>query len=269
MQLKCLFWNAGRSSPDKEILDLIRTTGANFVALAEYSGDIRNLLRGLNDSGLDFFLVPIIGCERIHLLTAFEPTYLHHGREADRYTIKELALPGCIRLLICLVHLPSKLHAEDVDQLHTALYFKQDIESAEADAGHDNTIVFGDFNMNPFDDGMVSAAALNSVPCLTLAKKEVRKVGGRNHTFFYNPMWNLLGDFEGPPGTYFHKSPGYLSHYWNLLDQVLLRPSIADRLKKNSLTVITEAGTSSLVSENGGKPKLSDHLPICFSIEIK
>lgn len=88
------------------------------------------------------------------------------------------------RLLLCLVHLPSKLHANDVDQLHSALYLKQDIERAEDSAGHANTVVLGDFNMNPYDDGMVSAAAMNSVPCLNVARREVREISRRTHSFF-------------------------------------------------------------------------------------
>lgn len=176
-------------------------------------------------------------------------------------------MPGAIRLLLCITHLPSKLHATELDQVHSASYLKQDIELAEAEATHTNTVVFGDFNMNPFDDGMVSAAALNSVPCVVLTKRKTRTIKGRKHAFFYNPMWSLLGDFSGSPGTYFHKSPGYRSDYWNTLDQVIVRPEIASRLRKNSLAVLTKAGVVNLICENG-RPVVSDHLPITFAIDI-
>lgn len=267
MHLKCLFWNAGRKTPDDEIVELAASTGSNILALAEYAGDGITLLRKLVGRGLDFYLVPTIGCKRIRLLTTFSSSHVEHGPESDRFTIKELALPGLQRVLLCLVHLPSKLHASDLDQLHTAWYFKQDIESAEVTSRHQNTVVIGDFNMNPFDDGMLSAAAMNSVPSLALAKAETRVVQGREHSFFYNPTWNLLGDFGKVPGTYFHGSPGYLSQYWHLLDQVLLRPCIADRLDKSSLRVITEAGTIPLLSVTG-RPSISDHLPLYFSLNL-
>jgi endonuclease/exonuclease/phosphatase family metal-dependent hydrolase len=267
MQLKCLFWNAGRNAPDIEIAALAVSTGANVIALAEYANDGNSLLHELTNQGLDFYLVPTIACDRIRLLTAFQPSHVTHGRESDRYTIKELVLPGLSKVLLCLAHLPSKLHANDVDQLHSAWYFKQDIESSESEAKHQNTIVLGDFNMNPFDDGMVAAAAMNSVPSLAVAQREKRIVQGRPHTFFYNPTWNLLGDFAGVPGTFFHASPGYLSHYWCMLDQVLLRPSIAERLDQTSLRILTEAGTSSLLSSEG-RPKTSDHLPLYFSLNL-
>lgn len=267
MLLKCLFWNTGRNRLIAEVVALAEHTDANVIALAEHPGDGLDVLRQLDLGNLDFHLVPSIGCERIKLFTRFPIAHITHGPESNRYTIKELTIPGTEPILICLAHLPSKLHAEPVDQLHEATYFRRDIEAAEAFSNHQNTIVLGDFNMNPFDDGMVSAAALNAVPSLELAKKETRVIGGRTHKFFYNPMWNLLGDFSGAPGTYFHSSPGYLSHYWNLLDQVLIRPAIADRLDRESLCVLTQAGSSSLIAPDG-RPKTSDHLPIYFSLNL-
>lgn len=267
MQLNCLFWNTSLGTPDKEIVSLVSSTKANLLALAEYGGDSIGLISELGATGLCFYRIPTIGCKRIQMLTGFPPTKIVHKREADRYTIKEIAVPGMLRLLVCVAHLPSKLHSNDIDQLHTASFFKHEIELAEAEATHSNTIVFGDFNMNPFDDGMISAAAMNSIPCSLTAQRGFRTIEGRKHSFFYNPMWNLLGDFSGSPGTYFHTSPGYRSHYWNILDQVVLRPAVAARLSKPSLAVLTKAGKQSLVNKSG-RPEVSDHLPIRFSVDI-
>lgn len=267
MQLRCLFWNTGRKTPDIEISELAASTGANLIALAEYAADGINLLRELSKKGLSFFLIPQIGCDRITLVVSFSYSHINHKREADRYTIKELAVPGFNPVLLAFVHLPSKLHANDLDQVHTAGFFKQDLERAEVEAGHTNTIVTGDFNMNPFDDGMMSAAALNSLPCLVTAIKKERVIHGNAHSFFYNPSWNLLGDFNGVPGTYYHASPSYLSHYWNTLDQVILRPSVAHQLDKASLKILTVAGTIDLVNAKN-RPLTSDHLPIFFAFNL-
>lgn len=267
MQLNCLFWNVGRKYPDSEIAAIALANKVNLIALAEYPGACAALLRELTSLGLSFFLVPSIACERIKLLTIFPPSYFVHSRESDRFTIKELCIPGALRILLCMAHLPSKLHYEDVDQLHTAIYFKQDIELAEIDSGHTNSVVFGDFNMNPFDDGMVSAAALNSLPCLATAKRAERVISGKTHKFFYNPTWSLLGDFKGIPGTYYRNPSGYKSNYWNMLDQVVIRPSIADRFDKDSFSILTNAGTTSLIG-GSGKPSISDHLPLFFSINL-
>ncbi|WP_133249023.1 endonuclease/exonuclease/phosphatase family protein [Pseudomonas sp. B1(2018)] len=267
MQLKCLFWNTGRKAPDLEISELVASSGANFIALAEYINDGTSLLHELSSKGLDFLLIPQIGCDRITLMVSSHYSFISHKREADRYTIKELAIPGFNPVLLAFVHLPSKMHASDLDQVHIASFFKQDLEKAELEAGHTNTIVTGDFNMNPFDDGMMSAVALNSLPCLVTANKKERVLHGNTHSFFYNPTWNLLGDFTGVPGTYFHSSPTSLSHYWNTLDQVILRPSVASQLDKTSLKILTTAGPIDLVGKKN-RPKISDHLPIFFAFNL-
>jgi endonuclease/exonuclease/phosphatase family metal-dependent hydrolase len=250
-----------------ELAELIVNTHENFVALAEYIGDGFGLLRLLWARGVDFYQVPSIGCERISIFTDLKPSAVNHRREADRYTIKEIHIAGRRPLLVGLVHLPSKLHTADDDQLYSAMFFKVEIEAAEAEAGHKNTIIFGDFNMNPFDKGMVSAAALNSLPSLMTAKRESRVFQGRECSFFYNPSWILLGDLDDTPGTYYHNAPSHLSHYWNTLDQVIVRPAIADGFQKASLKILKSTGATSLVSRSG-KPSVSDHLPIFFCLDI-
>jgi len=47
---------------------------------------------------------------------------------------------------------------------------------------------------------------------------------------FYNPTWNLLGDANGPPGTYYWRN-GREEAGWYVLDHVLLRPKIVSRLR--------------------------------------
>ncbi len=266
-KLNFLFWNTGKRHVDAEVAELIVSTQANFVAIAEYAGNGFDLLRLLSARGVDYYTVPSIACERIKIFTDLKPSAVKHKREADRYTIKELHIAGMRPLLVGLVHLSSKLYADADDQLYRAMFFKNEIELAEAEAEHKNTIIFGDFNMNPFDKGMVSAAALNSLPCQRTAKRESRVIQGRKHSFFYNPSWNLLGDLNDTPGTYFHSSPSYLSHYWNTLDQVIVRPAIADWFQKASLKIMKSAGANSLVNRDG-KPSVSDHLPIFFCIDI-
>lgn len=220
----------------------------------------------MHKKGLNYFSVPSIACERIKIITDFDPNCIRHLREADRYTIKEIRLQGESPIILGLVHLSSKLYSSDDDQLQEASYFRHDLEESEKDAGHKSTIVCGDFNMNPFDKGMVSAGALNSIPCLKTAKSEVRKVKGKEFSFFYNPMWNLMGDYKEPPGTFFYRSPSYVSYYWHFLDQVILRPGISERLNKSTLSVLTKAGEVDFV-DRYGKPKTSDHLPLFFSLE--
>lgn len=262
------FWNVGRKQLDTELTKLLDATRTDVLVLAEYPAEEMALVRAAHKSNVNILAVPKIACERISIFAKPNYSTVRHLRETNYYTIKELRLPGCIPVLLVLVHLPSKLFSTDVDQLQEAIFFKRDIESTETDVGHSNTLVIGDFNMNPFDHGMVSASALHSIPCLKTAKGKSRIINGRKHSFFYNPSWNLFGDRLGPPGTYFYRAPSHTSYYWNMLDQVVMRPSFADQFDRRSLTIVTRAGDVDLIDRNG-RPYVSDHLPIFFKIELE
>jgi hypothetical protein len=263
-----VFWNVGKKPLESEITQLAVETKPDFLVLAEYEGDQAKLLKQINDNYPHLYAIPSIGCQRITIFSSFSPGHIHHKREQARFTIKELLNPGDIPLLLGMVHLPSKLRSNDIDQLSYAMTLRNEIEQAEKEAGHRNTLVFGDFNMNPFDYGMLFAGGMHAISCLTTAKRESRIVHGQEKSFFYNPSWNLLGDFTETPGTYFHKSPQTLALYWNTLDQVILRPSLARYLKPKSLSIIHKLRLGSLISPKG-QPSASDHLPIKFSLDMK
>jgi hypothetical protein len=53
--------------------------------------------------------------------------------------------------------------------------------------------------------------------------------------FFYNPMWNHFGDSgPNPPGTYYYED----WPYWNMFDQVLVRPALLDRFVEDELRIL-------------------------------
>lgn len=133
--------------------------------------------------------------------------------------------------------------------------------------GHQRTVLIGDLNMNPFDKGLVGAQALNAVMTRDLARREERIVANRAYRLFYNPMWGCFGDqTPGPPGTYFYSASG--GYFWNIFDQVLLRPALMDCLVE--LRIVDEDGQDSLLTERG-RPRaaeLSDHLPLLVRLDI-
>lgn len=265
--MRFVFWNAAKKKVNGDIISLVRATGANVFALAEYADDPVDLLGQFALAGLDFRRIPVIGCRLITLFADFNDSLVSPFREADRYTIHEFRLPGKQPFLACFVHLPSKLHRSPEDQSYGASILRRDIEASEAAAGHTRTLILGDFNMNPFENGMVSVSALNSLPCLFTANATSRVHQGQQSFFFYNPTWSLMGDLDEVPGTYFHGSPDSLSHYWNTFDQLLLRPSLGQEFSKESLKAITMAGTTRFACAKG-RPVRGDHLPITFEINV-
>ena len=76
----------------------------------------------------------------------------------------------------------------------------------------------------------------------SIAREVSRIVGGQKRKFFYNPMWSRYGDGTiGPPGTYFYRG-GQVSHFWHMLDQVLLRPSLLDYYSHGAMQIVEKIG---------------------------
>ena len=196
-----LFWNVAKRSLNAAIINIVQNTQTNILVLAEYNDDEYILLKDLHEVGINYFVLPTIGCTRIKVFSDVKPGCFRFWREADRYSIREFSKSGYESILLALVHLPSKLYMEECDQLQQAIYLREEIETTEAESGNSNTVIIGDFNMNPFESGMIFATAMNALPCLRTAKSAPRIIKGRTHSFFYNPTWNLFGDLDGVPGT--------------------------------------------------------------------
>jgi len=182
----------------------------------------------------------------------------------------DLQPPIGLPLLIVAVHLPSKLHAGDNDQELRIRQLREDITAQEARSGHQNTVVIGDLNVNPFEDALTAADGLQGVMDKKVAARPARTVQGRPWDYFYNPMWSRLGDDSpGPPGTYWYVGSGQVTHFWNTFDQVLLRPGLLPCYDPARLVVPDRAGDYPIFRESGGGADLSDHLPVILGLSIE
>jgi len=120
--------------------------------------------------------------------------------------------------------------------------------------------------MNPFDTGVVAANGLHGVMTRNIAKEQTRTVANRDYPFFFNPMWSFLGEREsGPPGTNFYRKSVHVVYFWNMLDQVLVRPDLMDSLIE--LRTLDQINGGSLL-DAAGKPAVSDHLPLLFRLRL-
>jgi hypothetical protein len=159
------------------------------------------------------------------------------------------------------------LYTDAEDQDLDAKTLVPAILSAETNRNHDRTILMGDFNMAPFESSLVRADVLHATMSRHIASRGVRTVQGQQFKFLYNPMWGLLGDnIEGrPPGTYFYPS-GVLSRFWNMFDQILLRPALLPYYHKESVRIITTIDDVSLLKKEKIDASISDHLPILLDL---
>ena len=173
-----------------------------------------------------------------------------------------------IDILLFGVHLPSKLYSKGQDQYSVAVKCNREIEKKEEEFGINNTIVIGDFNMNPFEDGMVSADGFHGVMSQEVALKGNRTVYGEKKKLFYNPIWHYMGNVvANVMGTYYYNNSGVISYYWNTFDQLLIRPGLIKGFDIENLKIIDAIGEKDLlVNSKPNKKQYSDHLLLFFKI---
>jgi endonuclease/exonuclease/phosphatase family metal-dependent hydrolase len=70
-------------------------------------------------------------------------------------SIRKITHPIGIEILLVAVHIQSKLHADEREQAFISTRIANEINKREQEQMHTRTIVIGDFNMNPFETGLV------------------------------------------------------------------------------------------------------------------
>ena len=130
--------------------------------LAECDIAPATLLLTLNEStNRPYYYIPSIGCKRIRMFTRFPEKSIPVILENDRLTIKHLNIQGKVDILLSVSHLPSKLYWKNPDQIIAGGDLSKSIKKAEGIIGHTRTVLVGDLNMNPFEDGVIMASGLN------------------------------------------------------------------------------------------------------------
>lgn len=203
--LTFLFWNLKRARPDI-LANLVKRNAVDVLLLAECPLIPGAILTALNQDLTQYFFVPST-CAKIQTYTRFSEHYMPVISEGDDYTIRRINLPGRLEIQICAVHFPSKLYRTPADQTAYATDFATKI-LAPAESQHARTVLVGDLNMNPYEDGMVQHNGLHAVMTREIASRERRTVKFESNRFFYNPMWQHFGErAEGHAGTYYLASP--------------------------------------------------------------
>jgi hypothetical protein len=173
-------------------------------------------------------------------------------------------------ILLAIAHFISKNNSSPGEQAMLAVELAKEIIRVEDTIGHERTLLVGDLNMNPFEEGVTGAPALHAVMTRRLAERRERVVQGTAYRFFYNPMWGFFGDrTDGPPGTYYHRAATVGDLFWQMIDQVLLRPALMHLI--HDLVIMDSIDSESLLTQPAGLPNdaaCSDHLPLAFRLNL-
>lgn len=277
MLIRFVCWNTQRKPLLEEVARLASEKSADFVIVIENTATPGLMNDALSRAtGMHFVHAP-------NTLGTFEQGQLYYKTnlcavrnltEHSRYSIRSIATRGG-EFLLAIVHLPSRQYWGDPSNYGSLCRdLMNDIRYFEAEAGHRRTIVIGDFNMNPFEPAMVESGGMHAMMSRDIATNGSRVVLGKEHHFFYNPMWAFLGSGGRGEvsGTHYYNTGAPLNYYWNMFDQVLIRPDLLGGFDENSLEIVTGIGGSPLTklirNETRVNTDVSDHLPITFAIDV-
>lgn len=262
--MRVLFWNTHKNVNINDILsDLIVENNVDIAILAEYESDITKLVNILSGKHTTVSEYITIGSDKIRMLGRINNVIPQ--TQSKHYSIQIIKN----EYIICGVHLPSKLHDSTSGQRTIVVrQLLQDLATLENEKNIKQTIIVGDMNENPYEECCLDVRWLNSLPSRTDASRKTRVIQKETFEMFYNPMWNLFGDFNGPPGSYYFNKGGTGNPMWHILDQVIIRPSLIQSFINNSLRIIDRTDKVSLLDKVGHpNKKISDHLPIFFEIK--
>ena len=260
--MKLLFWNLYKKNNDRHIADLILENQIDVAIFAEYENtDFQSVLKKL---GSDYKRAEgkyvddrvVLICKKKYIVSVRRPQdrYLLYSVEYDEY-----------KYLVAGIHLQSRLHSKTEDRLDTIHDLVEDIEQQERLLKHSNTIVIGDFNASPFDKELILKTGFNAVLYKELIRKnesvEYRK---KRYKRFYNPMLQIYSENLRDYGSYYYSSE-IDSLYWYSFDQVIVRKSLMDNLKK--VHYCKQIKNKSLMKSVMPNLSISDHLPLIVTFE--
>ncbi len=275
--MRILFWNTGKRPVIGLLRELSRLRDVDILVLAEMAVSMEDVVNRLNEGAEQCYFcaqerLPRSVRRPLHVLARLTEDRVLALQDGAGLTAKRVLPIIGPDFTIVAVHLRSKLFQSEDDQAFQAASVHSDIEAIEAQVGHRRTLLIGDFNMDPFEQGLISFDCFHAVMSRRTALRQSRTIDGRERFFFYNPMWNLLGDHPpSPPGSYYRAGSARTEYFWHSFNQALLRPDLLDYFRDTGIEVLTRIGERSLLTRNGipDRNAGSDHLPLLLELSIQ
>ncbi len=176
--MKIGFWNINKKSFIPDLMDFAYLKSLDIMILAECTVSETLLEKELSNSHSKMKFKRIeTDNAKFRILTTLDTQYIkNYSKEYGGYswTINKINLPSLTSFSIVSVHLPSKIHWDDTSQSLEAVNLMNSIRNYELKNGA-NTIVIGDFNMNPYEFGMTSSLGLNGIKDSLIAKSQIKR----------------------------------------------------------------------------------------------
>lgn len=267
-RIKLLFWNTNNKPLIEEISELIESEHCNINAFAETDEEtMKKVISILNKKhGTVYYQYNTPGCDRIKLILKFPINNISLLNQHKYFSLVKIDLPKS-KIILGFVHFPSKIyHTQDEIRRASEILCTQ-IATEENRHDIENSLIIGDFNVDPFETPMISLtgmAATNGIEC---SRRDTVTRAAEKRKLFYNPMWVLYSKNRERPGSFKYSRPGEDVISWHFLDQVVIRPSLIEYFNFDSLNLIKGTVNFNYLNKNL-TPVLSDHLPLTCQLDI-
>lgn len=267
--MRYLFWNTNKKDVDEIIYKLALEYNPTVLALAEYNRDLTQLANNIKyKTGIRYFPIERVACRVCILVNEKLSDNVEHCKDHKNYTIKILPYNSYHEThIVAFVHLPSKMQDNREKNRYLLEQITANINDLDSSPSR-KALILGDFNLNPYEDGMTYLTGCNAVSSREIAMKISRRDRNEKEKkffYYYNPMWNFLGDFNEPCGTFYYDKTSDHSRYWNTFDQFVVSPELIKDIK--DIKIVKEAGDICLMNEKGTPcSSISDHYPLYFRL---
>lgn len=258
--MNILYWNIKSCSNIVILKEILLEQDIDHVILSDFKDSPDSLIHEI--STLQYNYIKSVAADTVHFSRWNKDlcNNIYYDRHMNATKVNTITGP---EIIIIGLHLPSKKNKDENDQYDMSVEYAQRIVTLERQFNNKNIIVIGDFNFNPFEKAMVAHKAFHSVMCENIANEQSRVIDDTEKPFFYNPTWMLYGKNSPLHGTYFYRSAKSVNYFWNLFDQIIMRPSMIPYFQKEKLNIITKTNNYTLLDiDHTVKIKYSDHLPI-------
>jgi exonuclease III len=273
--MNALFWNIKKKDTFTDtIVNIVREEDVDLIAFAEFPAQQQTFFeQELKRAYADYKYLAPIKPNKIELFYRDNKVVVSNAYDGKRINVNKVhsTTDGKdYNLIFC--HLKDAYSSDRSQLSGFARPIVKEILDYEDMEHSKRTLICGDFNMDPFESGMLEYDGFNAMQTESLAKKRHRNIEGESYQMFYNPTWGLMGDLHGKdvPGTYYYAPSHPIQQYWHLLDQVIMRPDVIPVFDKSQLKIVTKGQTYNLLNKNNNidDKRFSDHLPIKFHLNI-
>jgi len=181
------FWNLDGRVKSQDVVAFAHESDLDLIVLAENGNSDASLNEALNpgrNSRENSYFRDMGNSEHLTIFTRFQTQRGCLLHDSPGISIRHYEFPVGESFSVVAVHLPSKLWDKTEDQALGSTRIARYIRDAEIRAGHLRTIAIGDFNMNPFEHGLVAAEGFHAVMDRRVAAAGYRERYGERRELF-------------------------------------------------------------------------------------